>query len=241
MGPPLAHPSRRDRTPGRPVRRAARHGPADGRAHRRRRLARPGVLRPARQVRIKDVDFDQGMIVVRGGTGAKDRSTLLAETAREHLRAHLEEAEALYRTGRAATLAGVWLPEAVERKSPHASRELGWFWVFPSHALSTDPRAGIVGRHHLHESVIQKAVKVAAEKAKTHKPVSVPSSVRGGSFFRATWSTGSPRGTATAARARAPASAQPALRVNARRAAPAGAAPSPRLRARGGSPLIILG
>ena len=65
------------------------------------------------------------------------------------------------------------MPDALERKYPNASRELGWFWVFPSRTLSTDPRAGIVRRHHLSDSVIQKAVKAAARKVKIHKPVSV--------------------------------------------------------------------
>lgn len=130
-------------------------------------------VRECCELRVKDLDFDQGLIFVRGGKGAKDRSTLLAETGREKLRAHLQESEALYRADRAANLAGVWLPDAVERKYPDAGRELGWFWVFPSRTLSTDPRVGIVRRHHVHESVIQKAVKAAATKAKIHKPVSV--------------------------------------------------------------------
>ncbi len=67
----------------------------------------------------------------------------------------------------------MWLPDALERKYPNAGRELGWFWVFPSQTLSTDPRAGVVRRHHVSDSVIQKAVKAAALKAKIHKPVSV--------------------------------------------------------------------
>jgi integron integrase len=124
-------------------------------------------------LRIKDLDFDQGLIFVRGGKGAKDRSTLLAEAGRDELRAQLQKAEALHRADRLAGLAGVWLPGAVERKSPNAGRELGWFWVFPSRTLSTDPSAGVVRRHHVHESVIQKAVKAAAQKAGIHKPVSV--------------------------------------------------------------------
>jgi integrase len=65
------------------------------------------------------------------------------------------------------------MPEALERKYPNAGHELGWFWVFPSQTLSTDPRAGLVRRHHISDSVIQKAVKAAAVKAKIHKPVSV--------------------------------------------------------------------
>jgi integron integrase len=125
------------------------------------------------ELRIKDLDFDQGLILVRGGKGAKDRSTLLAETGRDELRAQLRNAEALHRADRLAGLAGVWLPNAVERKFPNAGRELGWFWVFPSRTLSTDPGVGVVRRHHVHESVIQKAVKAAARTAGIHKPVSV--------------------------------------------------------------------
>lgn len=110
------------------------------------------------ELRVKDIDFDQGLIFVRGGKGAKDRSTLLAEVGRDELRAHLRQSEALYSADRASGLAGVWLLDAVERKYPNAGRELGWFWVFPSRTLSTDPRAGVVRRHHLSDSVIQKAV-----------------------------------------------------------------------------------
>lgn len=124
-------------------------------------------------LRVKDLDFDQGLVLVRGGKGAKDRSTLLAETGRDELRAQLRKAEQLHRADRLAGLAGVRLPHAVERKSPNAGRDLCWFWVFPSPTLSTDPSAGVVRRHHVHESVIQKAVKAAAQKAGIHKPVSV--------------------------------------------------------------------
>ena len=125
------------------------------------------------QLHVKDIDFDQGLVFVRSGKGDKDRSTLLAELGREKLRAQLQRSELLYRTDRGSGLAGVWMPDALGRKYPNASRELGWFWVFPSRTLSTDPRAGIVRRHHLSDSVIQKAVKAAARKGKIHKPVSV--------------------------------------------------------------------
>ena len=125
------------------------------------------------ELRIKDLDFDQGLVVVRRGKGDKDRSTLLAETGREELRAHLRKSEARHEADRRAGLAGVWMPDALDRKYPNAGRELAWFWVFPSHTLSTDPRAGIVRRHHMSDSVIQKAVKAAAQAARIHKPVSV--------------------------------------------------------------------
>jgi integron integrase len=125
------------------------------------------------ELRVKDLDFDEGLILVRGGKGAKDRSTLLAEAVREDLRAQLRKAEALHRADRLAGVAGVWLPDAIERKFPSAGGELGWFWVFPSPTLSTDPTAGVVRRYHIHESIIQKAVKAAARAAAIHKPVSV--------------------------------------------------------------------
>jgi integrase len=81
--------------------------------------------------------------------------------------------EALHRSDRASGLAGVWLPDAVERKYPRAGLEPGWFWVFPSRTLCTDPRTGVVRRHHVSDSVIQKAVRAAAALAGIHKPVSV--------------------------------------------------------------------
>ena len=114
------------------------------------------------ELRVKDLDFDQGLVFVRGGKGHKDRSTLLADVGREDLRAHLGRSEPWHRADRDAGLAGVWLPDALERKYPNAGRELAWFWVFPSHTLSTDPRAGVVRRHHVSDSIIQKAVKAAA-------------------------------------------------------------------------------
>ena len=125
------------------------------------------------ELRIKDLDFDQGLVIVRRGKGDKDRSTLLADLGRDELRAQLRKSEAQHQADRRAGLAGVWMPDALDRKYPNAGRELGWFWVFPSHTLSTDPRAGIVRRHHISDSVIQKAVRAAAQKARIHKPVSV--------------------------------------------------------------------
>jgi integron integrase len=125
------------------------------------------------ELRVKDIDFDQSLVFVRGGKGDKDRSTLLAESGRDELRAHLRDNERLHTGDREAGLAGVWMPDALDRKYPNAGRELGWFWVFPSRTLSTDPRAGVVRRHHISDSVIQKAVKAAVREAHIHKPVSV--------------------------------------------------------------------
>lgn len=125
------------------------------------------------ELRVKDLDFEQGLLFVRGGKGGKDRSTLLAQAGREELRAQLQRSQALHLADRASGLAGVAMPEALERKYPGATRELAWFWVFPSHTLSSDPRTGVVRRHHISDSVVQKAVKAAAIEARIHKPVSV--------------------------------------------------------------------
>ena len=97
--------------------------------------------------------------------GDKDRSTLLSEIGRDELRAHLRKSEARCEADRQSGLAGVWMPDALDRKYPNAGREFGWFGLFPSRTLSTDPRAGVVRRHHMSDSVIQKAVKAAARKA----------------------------------------------------------------------------
>lgn len=139
------------------------------------RLIYGGGLRVSEccELRVKDLDFEQGLVFVRSGKGSKDRSTLLAETGRDDLRAHLVKTSALHRQDRAAGVAGVWLPHAIDRKYPNAGREPGWFWVFPSETLSTDPRAGVVRRHHVSDSLVQKAVKAAANTAGIHKPVSV--------------------------------------------------------------------
>src|SRR5206468_4258715 len=58
------------------------------------------------------------------------------------------------------------------RKYPQADREWGWQWGFPASQLSVDPRSGERRRHHLHESVLQRAVKEAVRKVGLTKPVS---------------------------------------------------------------------
>jgi hypothetical protein len=85
---------------------------------------------------------------------------------REPLRAQVRAAEVIHQQDRRADLPGVWLPDALDRRCTHAGREFAWFWVFPGHTLSTDPRTGIVRRHHVSDSVVQKAVKAAAREAK---------------------------------------------------------------------------
>ena len=125
------------------------------------------------RLRVKDVDFDNDLLFVREGKGGKDRSTLLAQTVKDRLRAHLERVKKLHEQDLAAGAGEARLPDALERKYPAAGKEWGWQFVFPSQGLSVDPRGGKVRRHHVSDAALQGAVKVAVAKAGIDKPVSV--------------------------------------------------------------------
>ena len=125
------------------------------------------------RLRIKDIDFEQGIVIVRSGKGDKDRRTILPETLKDDLIKHVAEVRSLYDQDRGKEINGVWLPGALERKYPQAGKEWGWFWLFPSKSLAVDPRNLIVRRHHVHPASIQKALKVALGKAGIVKQASV--------------------------------------------------------------------
>jgi integron integrase len=113
-------------------------------------------------LRVKDIDFERREILVRDGKGQKDRMTMLPERAIEPLRVHLERVRELHQADLAAGAGWVMLPDALDRKFPNAGREWPWQWVFPATRTYKDPVSGQVHRHHLHESVLQKAVREAA-------------------------------------------------------------------------------
>jgi len=122
------------------------------------------------RLRVKDIDFSYQQIVVRDGKGNKDRVTVLPVAAIEPLRVHFQAVRELHRQDLANGLGRVWLPHALERKYPNAAREWGWQYVFPAADVSTDPRSGVIRRHHLHESLLQRAIKAAAQRAQIAKP-----------------------------------------------------------------------
>lgn len=129
-------------------------------------------LMEAVRLRVKDVDFDLGQIMVRDGKGRKDRVTVLPMRYRDLLIAHLERVKELHREDLAKGLGMVYLPPALARKYPNAGSEWGWQYAFPSRRLSVDPRSGAVRRHHANESSLQKGVREAARRAGLTKPVS---------------------------------------------------------------------
>lgn len=130
-------------------------------------------LQECLNLRIKDIDLEQGVIIVRSGKGDKDRRTVLPERLKDDLIGHIAEMRSLYDRDRAQNLSGVYLPGALEKKYPNAGKEWGWFWLFPSKSLSVDPRTLTVRRHHVHPASLQKAFKAAAAKAGIVKHASV--------------------------------------------------------------------
>jgi integron integrase len=124
------------------------------------------------RLRVKDVDFDRGEIVVREGKGAKDRRVPLPKRLRDPLHERIERTRVVHAQDLAAGLGRVWLPDALVRKHANAATELGWQYVFPAARVSVDPRDGTKRRHHVDEAVLQRAVKSARGRAGIAKPAS---------------------------------------------------------------------
>jgi integron integrase len=123
------------------------------------------------RLRIQDVDLGQGRIFVRGGKGNKDRTTIMPEKLKPMLRTQVDSVKALHAEDLANGHGEVWLPDALARKYSNAAKEIGWQYLFPSKNLSDDPRSPRKMRHHVMESGIQKAVKLAVQKAGVDKRV----------------------------------------------------------------------
>jgi len=123
------------------------------------------------RLRVKDVDLERLQLAVRAGKGNKDRLTMIPRSLAAQLREHRERLRGLHEKDRDAGLPGVALPEALERKWPKAGEKFEWFWLFPSRNLMTDPRSGILRRHHVLDATFQKAIREAAARAKLDKKV----------------------------------------------------------------------
>jgi integron integrase len=114
---------------------------------------------------------ERGQLIVRAGKGDQDRVTVLPDRVQEKLRAHRERLRRLHVEDRAKGLPGVWLPEGLERKWPHAGEQWEWQWFWPSRETLKDPRTGLRRRHHVLDATFQHFVRQAARRAKLDKKV----------------------------------------------------------------------
>ena len=122
-------------------------------------------LLEALQLRIKDVDPETRMLTIRSGKGDRDRRALLPESARQELTAAVEASLEQHARDIARGAGWVELPDALARKLPRAGRSVPWQWVFPATRTYRHPETGETRRHHLHETVVQRAVREAVLRA----------------------------------------------------------------------------
>ena len=124
------------------------------------------------RLRVKDVDLHYLHITVRDPKGGRERKTMLPVSLAAPLREHLHRVKARHEQDLAEGFGSVYLPTALERKIPSASREWAWQYVFPAERRSIDPRTGIERRHHVNEKNLQNAVKAAVRKSQVPKRAS---------------------------------------------------------------------
>ena len=124
------------------------------------------------QLRVKDVDLERFEVMVRQGKGGKDRVTMFPRSLADAMRAHLAGVRKVFAGDRAAQVAGVELPYALEVKKPAAGKTWAWHWVFPQDRLARDPRSGVMRRHHVYDQTFSRALARAAHHAGIEKPVS---------------------------------------------------------------------
>ena len=122
-------------------------------------------LRECLRLRVQDIDFSSHEITVRDGKGGKDRITMLPESLKKPLQEHLRRVESIHEKDLADGWGRVRLPEALDRKYPNAPTEWRWQWAFPQENRWRNGRTGEEGRHHVDESILQKAFKQAVRKA----------------------------------------------------------------------------
>lgn len=122
------------------------------------------------RLRIKDIDFERLEVTVRDGKGGKDRRAMLPLALRDTFAAHVGRVRRLHERDLRRRLGSVALPDGIERKYPRAAWEWSWRWVFPATRLYRDPETKRYQRHHLHETVVQRAMKDAVRRTGIAKP-----------------------------------------------------------------------
>jgi integron integrase len=123
------------------------------------------------RLRVKDVDFALNQTIVRDGKGKVDRITMLPDSIKDCIIAHLKYVQGIHPDDLRQGYGRVYLPYALERKYPNADKQWGWQYVFPSKQLSEDPMSGATRRHHIHGSSIRRAVYHAAKRSGIVKPI----------------------------------------------------------------------
>jgi len=123
------------------------------------------------RLRAQDLDFTRNEVLVRSGKGDKDRITMLPESLKSPLQEHLNKVQLIHQSDLADGWGRVQMPHALDRKYPNAPFEWRWQWVFPQENRWKNTRAGEEGRHHMHETILQRAIKVSVNKAKIVKRV----------------------------------------------------------------------
>lgn len=121
------------------------------------------------RLRVQDLDFSRNEILVRSGNSDKDRITMLPESLKSPLQSHLDRVKAVHGRDLSDDWGRVDMPGALDRKYPNASKEWRWQWVFPQENRWHNPKTGTQGRHHMDESLVQKAVREAVLKASLSK------------------------------------------------------------------------
>jgi integron integrase len=128
-------------------------------------------LLEALQLRIADIDFERREIIVRNGKGQKDRRTLLPGVLIPRLRSHLATIKTQHEEDIRMGAGAIAPPIPFDHRYPRASYAWMWQWAFPTPRTHTDPASQEIRRHHLHEAVLQRAIRRAALSAKIQKPV----------------------------------------------------------------------
>jgi integron integrase len=123
------------------------------------------------RLRVQNIDFEQGQILVRDGKGAQDRITILPEVVVEPLKEHLVRVQDLHQQDLEKGYGRVYLPNTLARKYPNAEREWIWQYIFPSKTITENRSDGIMRRHHVSPSTVQIAIHNAARSAKINKHV----------------------------------------------------------------------
>ena len=127
------------------------------------------------RLRVKDVDFEMKQVTVRSGKGEKDRFTTLPASMIPLLQNHLQRVKGFHERDLAEGHGAVYLPYALERKYPGAAKDWSWQYLFPAREVSTDPRGGVVRRHHVDPAVVNKAIKAAVRRVGLTKVISAHS------------------------------------------------------------------